>query len=97
MHIIRFESYVVTLSTLTRQFPACNPWINCLLFTFITVLLPLSLILPKAASDPEEYLRDDHEQRDDDEEEGDHPRVPLRSVEQFGHPLGNRLEKWKAG
>ena len=84
---------VVTSYTHTHQFQGCNPWISCLLFTFITVLLPLFLILPEAASDPEEYLRDDHEQRDEDEEEGDHLRVPLRSVEQFGHPLGNRLKK----
>lgn len=51
-----------------------------LLFTF-TIILALLLILPEAASDPEEDLRDDHEQCYEDEDEGDHLRVRLGRAE----------------
>ena len=69
------------------------PRVKCSLSTFAgIVLLPLLLILPDAAPEPEEDLRDDHEQRDDDEDEGDHPGVPRGSVEQLGHPFRNWLE-----
>ena len=87
------KTCAVTLTSLPTSFSLANPRVKCSLSTFAgIVLLPLLLILPDAASEPEEDLRDDHEQRDDDEDEGDHPGVPRGSVEQLGHPFGNWLE-----
>ena len=83
----------VTLTSLPTSFSLAKPKVKCSLFTSTgNVLLPLLLILPDAAPEPEEDLRDDHEQRDDDEDEGDHPGVPRGSVEQLGHPFRNWLE-----